>query len=297
MSNFHLFDHTNSIEHELSEGTTILGRGQDCDIRLISSSVSRKHAQLELSEGTLTFVDLGSSNGSFVNGQPAKSPVTLQNGDELVMGELNFAVSIAGAEAVPTDDDDDDATQMIGGGGAGPSEIPSTWSESAGLEQASGTQLGYFAGANEDEGAEAYRTGKLTLPPTGNAPRLVGLNGEILGQVFELAGNGPGGTWKLGREADSVDVVINHASVSGQHAQIVNEGKRWKVVNWMSTNGTFVNDQKGLSTYLQSGDVIRMGSAELAFELPGKGPSGSEHKDRQKGDGFLGWLRRLFGKG
>jgi pSer/pThr/pTyr-binding forkhead associated (FHA) protein len=35
----------------------------------------------------------------------------------------------------------------------------------------------------------------------------------------------------------------------------------------MSTNGTFVNGRKGLSTYLKSGDIIRLGSIEFAFEM------------------------------
>lgn len=306
MSTFQLFDTTNSIEHELSEGKTVIGRGADCDIRLISSSVSRKHAQLELTGGALMFFDLGSSNGSFVNGQPVTEAVALQNGDQLSMGEIHFAVSSATAAAADANLDDD-ATQMMAAAkpvstaDSQDDPIPSTWSESAGLEQASGTQFGYFDDATDNEGAAAYRAGTLALPPISETARLVGLNGDILGKVFAL--DGPAAdkeqarTWKLGREADSVDLVIGHVSVSGQHAQIINEGARWKIVNWMSTNGTFVNDQKGLSTYLQSGDVIRMGSAELAFELPGKGSSGAKNKDRPKNDGFLGWLRRLFGKG
>jgi pSer/pThr/pTyr-binding forkhead associated (FHA) protein len=293
MSGFHIFDATNSIDHELPEGKTLVGRGADCDIRLLSSSVSRKHGLFEAAGGELTFSDLGSSNGSFVNGQPVKAAVSLRAGDELLMGDFRFTVTgdhrPAAAEA-----GDEDATQLASPGGEG--EIPAMWSESAGLEKASGTQ--FFSEASESEAIAAYRAGKLDVPPPGNTPRLVGLSGGIKSEVFELRADGDH-TWKIGREAGGVDLVIPDSSVSGQHAQLVNEGARWKIVNWMSTNGTFVNGHKGLSTYLRSGDVIRMGSAELAFELPAGAveetkPAVEAGDAKKKSGGLMGLIRRLF---
>lgn len=299
MSGFHLYDATNSIDHELPPGKTVVGRGADCDIRLLSSSVSRKHGMLEVDSGELTFSDLGSSNGSFVNGQPVKAAVRLRAGDTLLLGDFTFTVkddSGSGADAAPGDDE---ATQLAATGGE--EEIPSVWSESVGLENASGTQ--FFAEPDESEAVSVYREGRLDVPPLGDTPRLVALNGESRGTVLELRAEGGGShTWKLGRDADSVDLVIPDASVSGQHAQLVNEGARWKIVNWMSTNGTFVNGQKGLSTYLKSGDVIRMGSAELAFELPpgwgaGNQKSGNDGKDREGAFArAANFFRRLFGR-
>lgn len=286
MPDYHLFDVENSIDHELPTGQTVIGRGADCDIRLMSSSVSRKHGMLELSGNDLVFSDLGSSNGSFVNGTAVKTPITVRNGDELLLGELTFTINEAGGMATSEDFVDDEATQLA------PSEpveeeIPAIWSESAGLEDASGTQ--FFTETEESEVVDAYHQGKLNVPPIGDSPRLVGLSGHLNGQVFELASGDKQDairTWKLGRDADTVDLVIADSNVSGQHAQLVNEGARWKVVNWMSTNGTFVNGEKGLSTYLKNGDIIRMGSTELAFELPA---NSGKSVNRQ------GLLKRLFG--
>lgn len=296
MSGFHIYDATNSIDHELPEGKTLVGRGADCDIRVLSSSVSRKHGVFEIAGGELTFSDLGSSNGSFVNGQPVKTAVALRPGDEVLMGDFRFTVTHdEPSAAAGGGGDDEDATQLAAPGG-GEGEIPAMWSESAGLEQASGTE--FFAESDESEAVQAYRAGKLDLPAPGDVPRLVGLSGGVRGRVFELAGRDR--TWKIGRETDSVDLTIPDASVSGQHAQLVNEGARWKIVNWMSTNGTFVNGHKGLSTYLKSGDVIRMGSAELAFELPAgaveEARPAAKTGDAGKKGGLLGFFRRLFGR-
>lgn len=292
MSGFHLFDTTNSIDHELSAGKTVLGRGADADIRLMSSSVSRKHAMVEVTDDTLTFSDLGSSNGSFVNDQPVKTTVHLHPGDTLLLGDFRFEVTHAGASGGVETPADDDATQLAAPGAGDSAEIPSVWSESVGLESASGTQ--FFAEADTSEAVDSYRAGRLDLPPLGSVPRLVALTGDRAGTVMELkADDNKGATWKLGRDAASVDLVIPDASVSGQHAQIVNEGARWKVVNWMSTNGTFVNGHKGLSTYLSHGDVIRIGSAELAFELP----SGGGASAGGNSGGLMDFLRRLFGRG
>lgn len=290
MPDYHLFDVENSIDHELPVGKTIIGRGADCDIRLMSSSVSRKHAMLELSGHDLVFSDLGSSNGSFVNGISVNTPVTVRNGDELLLGELHFTINQVGGMATSDDFADDDATQIAPSEPAA-EEIPAIWSESAGLEDASGTQ--FSTEADESEAVDSYRQGKLNLPPIGNSPRLVGLSGHLNGKVFELAtGDRKGAirTWKIGRDADTVDLVIADSNVSGQHAQLVNEDARWKVVNWMSTNGTFVNGEKGLSTYLKSGDIIRLGGTELAFELPAN--SGTSVSRQGLFSRILGWLKR-----
>ena len=92
--------------------------------------------------------------------------------------------------------------------------------------------------------------------------------GPVRGTLYNLQTNGETRTWEIGR-AENLDIVILDPTetVSGQHAQLVNEGPRWKIVNWMSTNGTFVNGRKGLSTYLKSGDIIRLGKLEFAFEI------------------------------
>jgi len=65
-----------------------IGRGDGCTVMLDSRSVSRLHALIQRREtGDLSLVDLGSRNGSFVNGKRVSFPVTIQDTDKLVFGD------------------------------------------------------------------------------------------------------------------------------------------------------------------------------------------------------------------
>ncbi len=70
-----------------------VGRGDDNNFVLPDRWISRNHAMLQRMEtGEFYLIDLGSRNGSFVNGRRVSVPVTLQNGDHLTFGqtELDF---------------------------------------------------------------------------------------------------------------------------------------------------------------------------------------------------------------
>lgn len=79
----------------INEGTTVIGRREDCDLRIAVNDVSRKHCQIVLSNGTLSVNDLGSSNGTFVNGQKIQKH-DLTAGDTLQVGPVSFVVQIDG---------------------------------------------------------------------------------------------------------------------------------------------------------------------------------------------------------
>lgn len=55
--------------HELTTGRNVIGRGTEADIRLPDTGVSRKHVDVVLDGGTATAEDLGSTNGTLVNGR------------------------------------------------------------------------------------------------------------------------------------------------------------------------------------------------------------------------------------
>ncbi len=59
------------------------------------------------------------------------------------------------------------------------------------------------------------------------------------------------------------------SGVSALHAKIVNEGERWKVLDQMSANGTFVNGKRANVSYLSSGDRVRFGPVECVFHTDG----------------------------
>jgi hypothetical protein len=71
--------------HELSTGRNIIGRGTEADIRLPDTGVSRKHVDVVLEGGTATAEDLGSTNGTLVNGRRI-SRQPLSDGDVIRIG-------------------------------------------------------------------------------------------------------------------------------------------------------------------------------------------------------------------
>ncbi len=77
--------------HTLSGEKAVLGRHPDCDIVLDSGAVSRQHAQISLLSGEYFIQDLGSRNGTIVNGQAIQAPHRLQDGDRLKICDLSFA--------------------------------------------------------------------------------------------------------------------------------------------------------------------------------------------------------------
>jgi hypothetical protein len=74
---------------DLTAPITILGRGTDCDLRLVDAGVSRHHAELRVEDGEVVLVDLGSTNGTFVNGQPIRR-VTLVDGTQVTLGRTTL---------------------------------------------------------------------------------------------------------------------------------------------------------------------------------------------------------------
>ena len=72
-------------------GRHVIGRDPGCDFRVSSDGVSRRHAKLELRKGRLLVTDLGSSNGTFVNGQRVVERV-LGMGDEVRFDLESFRV-------------------------------------------------------------------------------------------------------------------------------------------------------------------------------------------------------------
>lgn len=70
---------------EVTAPVTVLGRGTDCDLRLVDSGVSRHHAELRFEDDEVVLIDLGSTNGTLVDGWAA-SRTPLRNGARIEMG-------------------------------------------------------------------------------------------------------------------------------------------------------------------------------------------------------------------
>ena len=85
---------------------TVVGRREDCDLRIPLGEVSRKHCRLIKDGDTMKLEDLGSSNGTFHNSERVRE-ATLGPGDTIQVGPVTFMVQIDG---VPADEDMQPAT-------------------------------------------------------------------------------------------------------------------------------------------------------------------------------------------
>ena len=80
--------------HDLALGKLTLGRSRKCDVSVSDPSVSRKHVSLTVGSGRVRLEDLGSSNGTFVNGRRVEREIELHHGDRLRLGDANLLVEI-----------------------------------------------------------------------------------------------------------------------------------------------------------------------------------------------------------
>lgn len=74
---------------KLEQGETTLGRSPQTEIRLLDDSISRRHARLVLDGMRIDVEDLGSSNGTFVNGERI-TRMTLEDGDKIRVGDTTI---------------------------------------------------------------------------------------------------------------------------------------------------------------------------------------------------------------
>jgi DNA-binding winged helix-turn-helix (wHTH) protein len=70
----------------LSQGSTVIGRTDEAEICIDKTEVSRCHAMITVQGTTAIIEDLGSKNGTFVNGHQVAGPTPLTNGDEIWIG-------------------------------------------------------------------------------------------------------------------------------------------------------------------------------------------------------------------
>lgn len=276
-------------EYTLSEALTV-GRSDDCDITLPSSKVSRQHARFRVEEGGVTVEDLGSSNGTRLNGRAIGSAQALMDGDRVSIDTFTLTVAIASSDVGGAADDDAtviapppdaDATVIapvaeeppateakipVAGPQPDPepatpaSDLPGSWVDSGTGESTQFLSPDALA-AERPKAAGLERHSSLAhfvvIAADGSAS-----------DVFELeTGGGEEDTWELGRD-DACDIQLNDPTVSSRHAQLVQRGGRWRMVNLISSNGIVVNGEKRLSVYLDGGDSVQLGEVTLVFHTP-----------------------------
>src|SRR5215218_4845083 len=86
----------------ITRDVTVIGRREDCDLRIPLGDISRKHARLIREPEGMRLEDFGSSNGTYLNGQRVEREAMLQAGDSIQVGPVVFVLQIDGH---PADDE------------------------------------------------------------------------------------------------------------------------------------------------------------------------------------------------
>lgn len=91
-----------STQIPLREGSQVIGRADDVDVRIVVPGVSRHHARFDVSSSGASVEDLGSKNGTFVNDRRIAKPLLLASGDRIRIGTIAFTLRewIATAETM-----------------------------------------------------------------------------------------------------------------------------------------------------------------------------------------------------
>jgi predicted component of type VI protein secretion system len=114
----------------ITRDMTVIGRREDCDLRIPLSDVSRKHCRLILDGDVIKVEDLGSSNGTYRNGERVQQ-TELTAGDTLQIGPVVFVLQVDG---FPADEDlapvtVQSATAATNGGGTAVAAAATTGDE------------------------------------------------------------------------------------------------------------------------------------------------------------------------
>ncbi len=81
--------------HRLDTGECLLGRRLDCDVCIPDQRISRRHARIRKEGEGYALEDLGSCNGTFVNGRRIQGSARLRHGDEVEIGASRFRIDLS----------------------------------------------------------------------------------------------------------------------------------------------------------------------------------------------------------
>ncbi|HEY1353583.1 MAG TPA: FAD-dependent oxidoreductase [Ktedonobacteraceae bacterium] len=221
----------------IPRATMTIGRQTGVSWLLDHGSVSRMHAEVAWIEGAYTLRDIGSSNGTFVNGSPLARGTTYQLSpqDEVRFGDVRFRFEVRPPSAPGQ-------------------HAPATMS--APFAHLHGTELHSSASRLIPEAIVA------SLPRT---PALVLVGADGLARTQALT---HGQRYLLGRDQQN-DLVLPDASTSRRHAEIFSTPDGFSIRDLNSRYGVFVNQGKITNSYhLSHGDRIVLGNVLVYFSHP-----------------------------
>ncbi len=249
------------VTYSLREGRTVVGR-QVGDITLADKEVSSIHAIVSYERNAWYIMDLGSTNGVWVNEQ-LQPEAKLQDGTEIRLGQSRLLFCLDDAPGTATE-----PTLGSTPEGAGPEPVVGLDPEFPGATDKTMELSGV---AEEAAAAMATESPEFAGGPQEGAAEQRGLSPfEIVLEVAEGADRGlvyrfNSETILLGRL--NTDLVVRDSDVSRRHAIIeVFEDDLVYVRDLGSTNGTFVNGQRVSTVKLSPGDQLKLGRCTLAYD-------------------------------
>jgi pSer/pThr/pTyr-binding forkhead associated (FHA) protein len=174
---------------------------------------------------------------------------------------------------------------------------PGAWAHSlSGIQGGTtGKSTKYLAPAEIKQMMASVQAPAAATAPDIDGPYLQILSGTRIGVNVPLRIGAAGATeWSVGSDSER-EVVLSDEGVSALHARVVNEGKRWKIVDQMSANGTFVNGKRSSVSYVSEGDRLLFGSVECIFHPQVSSTGRSSGGQREAGAKTGGMSRRLIG--
>jgi len=251
----------------LISSSVTLGRSGACEIVVDSSEASRAHAQILLEDGRLTLKDMGSTNGTTLNGRKLKSPETLGGGDIIIIGQVHYMVVAPGSGGDTT----------IIGGRLGKTDDNYVLDQAADPNK-TGIRISFPKPAGwtaEDDFAAGIRAAdspmdvmadqmvRQAVPLETTAAALMIVSDEGLNTLFPLADGKD--SWTIGRAA-SCDAEVDHITVSGKHVTLSRDGGSWRVEDEQSTNGSRLNGKPISTATIRNGDILSVGTVEMLFK-------------------------------
>ncbi len=336
---FILFDGpSKTTAFEITKPESMIGRLAPVDILIPGDGVSGRHARIVTEGGELVIEDLGSTNGTYVNGKKIDRPTQLNDGDEVRLGQsVTLKVSIPGAAGTAQKTEMPPSTGMqvesppphlqtpepVRQAAPPPAEPGATVVGEVNLVDAPPQLIISIAGESPKgyelklqrisigriEGndivipskivSRAHATLEMTadggynlhVDPAASNPTFIdgapvsGVTRLKHGAKIRIGSTDPGlmvtmtymspseallkqetirfeekTVMQIGRDKSN-DIILDTPQVSRYHAQIERVGKRYRIRDLRSTNGTFVNGElvEG-DAWLQPDDSVRIGA-------------------------------------
>ncbi|MCS6800392.1 MAG: FHA domain-containing protein [Chloroflexota bacterium] len=226
---------------QLAARTTVIGRDPECHIHLHDITVSRRHAAIEAENGRFHLIDLGSANGTILNGRPLapRTPVELREGDEVAIGSYRLTLRRAGvagqaapspAAVVAAVPPSPPAASPPRAGGMPPSPPPPSAGREAPAVAREMTSLGV-----------GYQPPRLIVLAHGSS------------REYPIPPTG----LTIGRDPANA-VTIDDPQVSRRHAEIRHVPGGYEIVDLGSTYGIFQNGQRVGRKLLVDNDALQI---------------------------------------